>query len=214
MSAKGCASIACLMGLLVPASAGWTDTFELPLDGLLGHYTTDASVGSSGKTCAYDCGTAFLEVQEVRIRIAGTFYGGLWARDFPFGALLDEVTAPGFYSVLYPEGGISGVDVVALDCSGAFDVEVVYDEIAAYELERVKQGWGEVSLSINTPLFCDEYPYEYPYELVEHATGDVTQATLIFEGTPVPAPAAMALLGMGALAVARRRKPAGPGGSR
>ncbi len=211
MYAKGCASIACLMGLLVPASAGWTDTFELPLDGLLGHYTTDASAGSSGKKCAYDCGTAFLEVQEVRIRIAGTFYGGLWARGLPFGTGVDNVTAPGFFSVLYPEGGISGVDVVALDCSGAFDGEAVYDQIAAYELERVKQGWGEVSWSINAPLFL--YPEE-PYELVEHATGDVTQATLIFEGTPVPAPAVMVLLGMGALAVTRRRRRAFRGRSR
>lgn len=211
MYAKGCASIACLMALLVPASAGRTDTFELPLDGLLGHYTTDASAGVLGKTCAYDCGTAFLEVQEVRIRIAGTFYGGLWEPESPFGVLLDGVTAPGFYSVLYPEAVGPGVSVVALDCSGAFDVEAVYDHISILDWERVKQGWGEVSLGINAPLFLDP---EDPYELVEHATGDVTQATLIFEGTPVPAPAVMALLGMGALAVARRRKPAGPGRSR
>lgn len=189
----GKVTLSCAIAVLLLGTAVQADIFELPLDGLPGSYVGDS------KEMSFDFGQEFQSVASVSIRISGTFDGGLYQIYDDMGYPAGLASSPGMVSVL--EAQNQGFDVVGLELGSSFSgAQSTYLFTPVSAVDLMLPGWGDVSLGIG-----GVYGFGGS-TVIEEPTANITSATLIIDGTPVPEPLTLSVLGAGAVALLRRRR--------
>ena len=182
------AAISVLVLLFGISGAASATIYTIELPGLVG----ELEPYPNHPTATFDFGTSFLSIDEVRIRMSGTFTPGV-AHSRITGESWDVTPE----ILLYMDPGVGYCFVFVYPLESPFDVEGIFalrhgatwdflldgtDEVAAY------LGWGGGTPSlIITPGFAE-----------------ISQAYLTVEGV-VPEPATLFLVGLGAVMMRKKR---------
>jgi hypothetical protein len=161
-------------------------TVELP--GLIG----DLKPYPNGSTDVFDFGTNFLSIDEVRIRMSGTFTPAQ-ARSIISGELFDIL--PGI--VVYMDPGVGSCFTDLNLQQSPFDIENPFNLKYGATWDFLLDGTDQLNADLYTqPILAGSV-------IVTPPTAEISEAYIIIEGV-IPEPATVLFLGLGGLAVCRR----------
>jgi hypothetical protein len=186
--------------ILLPGTAGGT-TFSAPLPGLVG--VVDFLPSTGGKEASFDLGQQFSEIQNVWIELEAHVF----AREFDVcGTTFDpqpcvhEVQLLGFFAIMDEDSSNPGLvwsdglsfsdDFHALEGSGV-DVAPFNNTLVGWDF--LLDGTGSLTLFWDSAL---GNPDRIILNVVE-PSGEIINARLIIEGTPIPEPSTALLLALG-----------------
>jgi len=169
-------SLVVLFGITAAASATIV-TIELP--GLIG----DLKAYPNGSTDVFDFGTAFLSIDEVRIRMSGTIT--------PFSDLPEIV--------VYMNPGVGSTYAFLHALESPFDVEGTFVLRNGATWDFLLDGIGEVNADLSWPV----YPASGVKVTMEHPSVEISEAYITVEGV-VPEPATFCFLALGGFWIGRK----------
>lgn len=191
------------IGISLCSAAAYGEIYELPLSGLVGHFTSDDPWAD--RSVDYDFGMTFSEITDVRLRLTGQWDPGnrylYYVGDGPPPVIFPWMGSPmatSSHVSLYPQEEYVGASIYLSSSSE----QSLLPAINASELELFKAGTGIAGVSWDIPMVAAIYGVL----VIEPASADISEAVLVIEGTAIPEPATLGLLGVGGMAMLRRRK--------
>jgi hypothetical protein len=167
-------------------SPGIAETLTIELPDLVG----DLEPPPSGSSAAFDFGTYFIDVEQVRIDLRGTFTPGSAHGDgvqFP----VDEwFEVPAEIEVTM-EPGVGSCFTFLNPLESPFNMQQAFELHHGASWDFLLDGTDEVTAYSNTPIMGGKV-------VVTPPTVEISEAYLVLEGV-VPEPATLVLLAMGAL---------------
>lgn len=198
-----------LAALALPGPA-LGESFSLPLPDLVGE--VDFPTSGPGKEAHFDFGRRFSEIHDVWIEVEAHVFAGefdVCGTTFNPQPCVHEVQLLGFFATLDEEeyaapgtvfsDGLSFGDFRALEGSGV-DVAVFNNQLVGWDF--LLDGEGTLTLFWNTVLGDPDRIIMNPVE----PSGEILDARIIVEATPVPEPSRGILGTAGLLALAGIRR--------
>jgi hypothetical protein len=168
------------------AQAAAGETFMVELSGLVG----DLPGPPNSFTAAFDFGTEFISIDEVRIQASGTYTPGQNTD------LLDVLPVYAFFMSANP-----GYALTSLFSSNSpfYQVEETFGLYSGADWDFLLDGTGIISSGFNYGGILEEVVLTPP-------TAQLSEVYLIVEGVEVPEPATMTILLLGGLVLAGKKK--------
>lgn len=165
------------------------NTFVIPLD-VDGFYN-----GGQEVSFEFDLGTTLTEVQSARFIGSGSITAGLDYWGDPVSVQFEARLLTGI-NYMYARGPYAGAST--WPDPEPFDCDSVFNPAFGATWDFLLDGHAEVCVLLWGPTG----PISYPPQL--NSSGTITSASIIIEATPVPEPATLLLLGLGAVILRKR----------
>jgi hypothetical protein len=164
-------------------------TVQIPLPSLVG----DILGYPNGRTQAFDLGMSFQSIQDVRLETTGIFTPGVDRDPFdPFSGKL-IVWNVQIEVCMEPPQGLWTVYVGGYD--GSYTDNQSFQQRSGATWDFLLDGKAEIIAQLTG---------YYPPQPVTLPTASISTAYLIVEGTPVPEPCTLMLLGLGAVILRKK----------